>query len=148
MSRFSTESKRVGYGLAVGINVLLLVVVNNILGWGWFPWLTPEFEDVLPIINLALAVNIVLNLIYMAFDEPRFKAVTQILVNLLAIAVLVRMFQIYPFDFSAHEFPVDIAAFDLSWDLLTRLLLGLAIFETSVAVVMEVVNLFREAEAT
>ena len=144
--RTSIGARRFGYAVAVGVNVLLLVVANNILDWGWVPWLTPEFETVLPIINLSLGVNIVVNLFYMAYDEPPFKAVTQIIVNLFAIAVLVRTLQVYPFDFSAFDFPVTISAFDLTWDLVTRFVLGLAIFGTAIAVVAETVKLSRSID--
>ena len=48
-SSFSTKAKRFGYAVAVGIHVLLLVVANNLLDWGWFPSLTPEFDELLPI---------------------------------------------------------------------------------------------------
>ena len=73
-SRASIGTRRFGYAIVVGINVLLVVVVNNILSWGWLPWLTPGFEKLLPVINLALGVNIVLNLLYMARDGPPFKS--------------------------------------------------------------------------
>lgn len=129
--------------MAIGINVLVAVVANNILSWEVLPWLTPEFDDLLPIINIAIAVNIVLNLVYMAYDPPKLKAVGEIGVNVIAIVVLVSTFQVYPFDFSAYEFPVDVSAFDLSWDSVARLVLGLAIFGTAVAVVTETVRLFR-----
>jgi hypothetical protein len=142
-SRASIGTRRFGYAIAVGINVLLVVVVNNLLDWGWLKWLTPEFEKLLPVINLALGVNIVLNFLYMAYDEPPLKAATQIIVNLIAIAVLVRTLQVYPFDFSAYDFPIDISAFDLTWDLVARLLIGLAILGTAIAVVTETVKLSR-----
>lgn len=38
--RASIGARRFGYAVAVGVNVLLLVVVNNILDWGWVPWLS------------------------------------------------------------------------------------------------------------
>lgn len=145
MSNLSAEAKRVGYAVAIGVNVLLLVVVNSILGWGWFPWLTPEFGEVLPVLNVALVFNIVMSLVFMAYDEPWLKAITRIVANLLAIGVLARTWQVYPFDFSGYDFPVDIAAFELDWDLVTHLILGLAIFGTTVAVVMEIVKLLRPA---
>jgi len=144
----SIGTRRFGYAIAVGINVLLVVVVNNLLGFGWLPWLTPEFEKLLPVINLALIVNIVLNLLYMAHDEPPFKAATQIIVNLIAIGVLVRTLQVYPFDFSAYDFPIDISAFDLTWDLVARLVIGLAILGTAIAVVTETVKLSRALNRT
>ncbi len=146
--RFSTPAKRFGYSVAVGIHVLLLVAVNNLLGWGWFPWLTPEFDDLLPIINQALAFSIAVYLLYMVYDKPWFKAITQIVVNVIAIAVLIRTWQVYPFDFSAHDFPVDGLAVDLSWDWLIRFVLGLAIFGTVIAIVTETVRPFRKKEPT
>ena len=84
----------------------------------------------------------------MAYDKPWFKAITQVVVNVIAIAVLVRTLQVYPFDFSAHDFPVDVSAFDLSWDWLTRFVLGVAIFGTVIAVVTETVRPFREKDPT
>jgi len=147
-SRASIGTRRFGYAIAVGINILLVVVVNNLLGWGWLPWLTPEFEKLLSVINLALGVNIVLNLLYMAYDVPPFKAATQIMVNLIAIAVLVRTLQVYPFDFSAYDFPIDISAIDLTWDLMARLLIGLAILWTAIAVVTEAIKLSRALDRT
>lgn len=134
--------------MAVGVNVLLVVVANNLLALGWLPWLTPEFENVLPVINLALAVNIVLNLLYLAYDEPPFKAATQIIVNLIAIGVLVRTLQVYPFNFSAYDFPIDISALDLTWDLLARLVIGLAILGTAIAVITDTVKLSRAFDRT
>jgi hypothetical protein len=147
-NRFSTDAKRLGYAVSIGVNVLLLVVVNNLLGWGWFPWLTPAFEDLLPVINLALVVNIVLGLLYMFYDEQRFKAVAQIVVNLIAIVVLIRTWQVYPFDFSGHDFPVEISAFDLTWDVLVRFLIGVAIFGVAIAIVTETMKLFRKPDRT
>jgi len=147
-SRASSGTRRFGYAIAVGINVLLVVVVNSLLGWGWLPWLTPEFEKLLSVINLALGVNIVLNFLYMAYDEPPFKAATQIMVNLIAIVVLVRTLQVYPFDFSAYDFPIDTSAIDLTWDLVARLFIGLAIVGTAIAVVTETVKLSRALDRT
>ena len=73
MSGATTEVKRVGYAVAIGVNVLLLVGVNNSLAWGWFPWLTPEFGDVLPILNLALVFNIVVSVLLMFYDESQVE---------------------------------------------------------------------------
>jgi len=147
-SRASIGTRRFGYAIAVGINILLVVVVNNLLGWGWLPWLTPEFEKLLPVINLALGVNIVLNLLYMAHDDTPFKAATQIMVNLIAVVVLLRTLQVYPFDFSAYDFPIDISAIDLTWDLVARLLIGLTILGMAIAVVTEAIKLSRALDRT
>ena len=76
------------------------------------PWVRADFEKLFQGINRALGVNIVLAFVYMAYDEPPFKAATQIMVNLIAIVVLMRTLQVYPFDFSAYDFPIVVSAID------------------------------------
>ena len=139
----SHAARRGGYAVAIAVNVVLLVVINNLLSWGWFPWLTSEFEDLLPIINVALVANIAVYVLYMFYDDEPLKTVAQIVLNVLAMAVLVRALQIYPFDFSDYEFPAEISAFELSWDLLVRFVIGLAVFGTAIAIVTQIVKLIR-----
>lgn len=72
-------------------------------------------------------------------DEPHSEV---------AIAVLAWTLQVYPFDFSAYDFPIVISAFDLTWDLAARLVIGLAIVGTAIAVVTETVKLSRALDRT
>ena len=51
---------------------------------GWFPWLASAFSDLLPIVNVALGVNIAVYLLYMFYDEEPLKSVTQIILSVLA----------------------------------------------------------------
>jgi hypothetical protein len=60
----------------------------------------------------------------------------------------VRTLQVYPFDFSAYDFPIEISAFDLTWDLVARLVIGLAILGTAIAVVTETMKLSRALDST
>jgi len=137
--KFSTEARRFGYAVAVGVNVVLVLVVNNIQQWGLAPWLTDEFGEMLWLINLSLGVSIAVNLAYMAYDEVWFKAATQILVNGIVVVVALVAFQIYPFDFSAYAF---------NWDLLVRFIIGGAIFGSVIGVITETVKLFRAQSRT
>ena len=45
----SPAARRFGYLVAIGVNLVLLYVVNNLLEWGVPEFLTDDFERVLPI---------------------------------------------------------------------------------------------------
>ena len=44
----SRLTRRVGYMAAAVVNTVMLWVANHLLGWGWPPFLTRSFEDLLP----------------------------------------------------------------------------------------------------
>jgi hypothetical protein len=138
-TRFSTENRRFGYAVAVGVNVVLVLVINNIQEWGVAPLLTAEFGELLWLINLSLGVSIAVNLVYMAYDDVWFKAATQIIVNGIWVVVAVVAFQIYPFDFSVYAF---------NWDLLASFMIGVAIIGSVNGVITETVKLLRVRDRT
>jgi hypothetical protein len=117
-----------GYIVAVGINAAILVIVNNVLDWGWLPFLTKDFADLLWLIDLSLLATIGVNLIYIWYDPRWFKSFGQIVTGAISIVVLARMLQVFPFDFSG-------TAFD--WSMVTRAVLILALVGTAIGVLVE-----------
>jgi hypothetical protein len=97
-------AKHIGYGFAVVINVVMLIVVLNILDWGWLSFLTDEFDEVVPWISLSLVASIIANLIYQFNDSVLVKATGQIGTNLISIFVTYQVLRMFPFDFSAFDF--------------------------------------------
>ena len=79
------SAKRFGYVIAIGINLVMFFVVQNILEWGWLPFLTEEFAEVVPWISFSLIVSIAANLVYQVDDSPTVKSLGQIVVNLISI---------------------------------------------------------------
>ena len=128
--------RRIGYAIAVALNVAFLVIANNILDWGWLPWLTEDFSDVLPIMNASLIASIVANVAYLAYDARWFKGLTELGLLVIALIVTIRFWQVFPFDFSAYDF---------GWGTLVRWLLGLALFGVCVAILVQVIQLARLA---
>ena len=124
--------RRFGYLLAAALNGAFLYVVNNVLDWDVAPFLTDSFEEATPIIRLALWATIFVNLAYLFFDPKWFKSVTQIGLAGISIAATVRIYQVFPFDFSAYEFP---------WETLTRTILIIAIVGAAISIIVEVVRL-------
>jgi hypothetical protein len=98
------SAKHLGYGIAVVINVVMLIVVLNILDWGWLSFLTDEFVEVVPWIALSLVASIIVNLIYQFNDTVLVKSTGQIGTNLISIFVTYQVFRVFPFDFSAFDF--------------------------------------------
>ncbi|HEU4915111.1 MAG TPA: hypothetical protein VFV13_00935 [Acidimicrobiia bacterium] len=123
--------RRFGYGLAVVINVVMLIVVQNILDWGSLPFLTDEFTEVVPWISLSLVASILANLIYQFNDSPTVKSTGQILVNLISVSVSYVVLQVFPFDFSGYGF---------DWAIVVRIVLILAIVGSGIGVLTETIK--------
>lgn len=132
----SPANRRVGYVVAAAVNVVVLYVVVNLLAWGWLPFLTDEFASVLPLLRLSLLATIAVNVVYLWYDPPAFRAVVQIVLSVIAVAVALRVYDVYPFDFSRYG---------PAWDVAARVLLILAIIGTIIGIVVEVVRFARAA---
>jgi hypothetical protein len=74
----------------------------------------------------------VANVLYLWYDPAWFKSVCQVGVSLIGLAGAIRMWQVFPFDFSAYSF---------NWAALTRVVLVLAVFGSAVGIVVELVRL-------
>ena len=130
----SRATRRFGYAVAIAVNAVLLVVVNNLLEWGWFSWLTDDFELVVPLVNASLVATILVTVAYLVYDPAWFKAATQILVNVIGLGVIVRMLRVFPFDFSAYDF---------NWAAVARGVLIVGLLGVIAGTIAEVVKLIR-----
>lgn len=138
-SRPPLASRRVGYAVAIAVNVVMLVIAVNLLDWGWFPWLTSAFDDVVPLIVFSLAVSIVLNAAWLFFDPPRFRSVGQIITNVVSVIVTVRLYQVFPFDFSPYDF---------NWGAVARIVMIVAAVGAAVGALADVAKLARETNSS
>ncbi len=112
----SSVGRRVGYAIGALVNVALLVALNVWPGWDAVPFLTADFEQVLGLINLSLAVGFLTSVANFALDNFGAKALGDLATNVIGIAVSVRLLQVFPFDFSG--------GFDWSWIVRTLLVIG------------------------
>jgi hypothetical protein len=128
------SAKHLGYGIAVVINIVMLIVVLKILDWGWLSFLTDEFVEVVPWIALSLAASIIVNLIYQFNDTVLVKSTGQIGTNLISIFVTYRVFRVFPFDFSA---------FDFDPGTVVRVVLILAMVGSAIGVFVEAMKLMN-----
>jgi hypothetical protein len=124
--------RRVGYAIAVLVNLVMLVIVQNILDWGWLPFLTGDFAQVVPWVSLGLVASIVANAVYQFNDTLIVKSTGQIGVNLISVIVTYQIWRVFPFDFSAYEF---------NWEGLVQIVLVLAIVGAGIGVLAEATKL-------
>ncbi len=130
-ARRSRSARRVGYALTAGVNLIAWWITLNLLDWGWPSFLTGAFEDLSALIGFSLAATAVMNLTWMAHDPPRFKHTAQIALNVVSMAVTIRTWQVFPFDFST---------FSYDWTVVVRLAIGASMLGLIVASVSELVK--------
>jgi len=124
--------RRVGYVVAVLVNAAVLYAVNVWPGWQALPFLTEDMRLVLGLVNASMLVSIVAN---MVVADPRWlKALGDIVTTAVGIAALVRMWQVFPFDFSGSSF---------DWALVVRVAMGVAIGGSAIALVVAFVSFVK-----
>lgn len=122
-------ARRVGYIIGAAVNGVFIYVANNLLDWDAFPWLTAEFADVLPAINVSLVAGVIVNLLYVANDSVRVKSTGDIVTAVIALVVAARVWAVFPFDFSTYSF---------RWAATVRVILGVTLAVLVIAVIASI----------
>lgn len=133
--RPSRGARRVGYFVAVGVNAAMLFAVNTWPGWDVLPFLTGETEQVIGWVNASIVVSLVANLVYLLDDRRWLRALGDIVTTGVGIVAMVRLWQVFPFDFDAGT---------LDWALVARILLAVGIIGSVIGVLVALVALVRE----
>jgi hypothetical protein len=115
--RPSLASRRFGYAVSILIDLALWYGVLVWPGWSVLPFLTPATELVLPIVITSFIVGALVNVVWFVHDPAWLRALGNLVTTMVAVAVGVRVWEVFPFDFGAAE----------GWPLLVRVLLGLGI---------------------
>jgi len=130
--RPAVGARRAGYLVAVLVNAAMLYAVNVWPGWESVPFLTEGMRLVIGLVNLSIVVNLGANVVYLLRDPPWLKALGDILTTAVGLVALVRIWQVFPFDF-------DDGSFD--WTLVVRVLLGVGIVGSSIGIGVAAVSL-------
>ncbi|KGJ73386.1 hypothetical protein GY21_11560 [Cryobacterium roopkundense] len=124
-------ARRTGYALGLLINGAVLYAVNVWPGWQAVPYLTDEAGQLLGLVNLSLIAGMFTNAIYLIVDYPRLKALGDLVTLGIGIAVLVSVWQVFPF-----AFPIG---FD--WNLIARIVLVLSLIGSVIGILVQLVIL-------
>jgi hypothetical protein len=132
--RRSGTAGRAGYLIAAAFMGVFLYLLNAEPGWRDIPFLTEETDQVLGLVNLSLVASLVANLVYMLSDAPWLKALGGLATTGIGLAALVRIWQVFPFDFAGYSF---------DWPLAIRIVLVVGIVGSAIGVVAQFVSLLR-----
>ncbi len=134
-----TAVARAGYVAAIAVDVVLLWVTHQLLAWGWPGFLTEDFTQVIGLVSASLVVSMVVNAGFLVRNTGPFRALGDLVNASVALAVTVRMWQVFPFDFTGYA---------NVWNGLVRGALILGMVATGIAVVANIGKLAAAAGST
>ncbi|QNN51976.1 hypothetical protein [Nocardioides mesophilus] len=126
-------ARRVGYGVGALVNAVLLVLVNLWPGWDAVPFLTADTERVVGFVNASILAGLLTNLVYLLRDPAWLKSFGTMLTTGVGLAAIVAMWRVFPFDFDGSS----------TWELVTRILLGIAAVGSAIGFVVALIGLRR-----
>jgi hypothetical protein len=135
--RQTQAGRRAGYVVAAVLNGVLLWLIHVWPGWDAVPFLTADFEIVLWLVDLSLVVTIVLNLVYLVRDPRWLTAAGAVVTTAIGLAAVIRMMQVFPFDFGDSDV----------WPVVFRLLLWGALVGSIIGIVANLVTMVRAIAA-
>jgi|SRR5688572_18581791 hypothetical protein len=125
-------ARRVGYAVAIAVDVVLLLLVNRSPGWAAVPFLTPDAAQVVGLVNAALVTGLVVDAVSLVTDPPWLRALGEVATTAVGLAALVAIWQVWPLDVT------------LGWDMLARLTVGIGIAGSVIGIVAAMVRFVRE----
>ena len=136
--RHPTTTARVGYSIAIVLNAIMLWMAHQLLRWEWPAFLTEEFDRLLPIVTASFLASIAVNGALLIRDASRFRGLTDLVTAAFGLAVSLRTWTVFPFDFSGYG---------NDWTWLARTVVVVGIVGTSIGIGVAVVKMVRPAAA-
>lgn len=96
--RIPKKYRILGHLLLVIIFALIMYVFNNMIRWE-AQVVTTDWSKVLSILNISLGLTILAHLFFIFYDPKKLQSAVQIIIDVVGLAVLYRMFTVYPFKF-------------------------------------------------
>lgn len=132
-ARPGPAARRFGYVIGAAINAVMLYLVNRSPGWEAVPFLTDATTQVLGLVNASIAVSLVANLVYLAWDPPWLKALGDLVTTSVGVLSMVRIWQVWPLDLPDGS----------AWNVIARVLVGVGIVGGLIGVIASVARFFR-----
>ncbi len=95
------SGRQVGYVAAIIANLVVLWAFHNLLRWG-VPFLTKDWNAVLPFVDLSIWATMAANAMWLFYDGRWFRRLVQIGLNVLSFRVMWAMYRIFPFQFELY----------------------------------------------
>ena len=126
--------RRIGYTVAILVNLLVFGFINVWPGWEAFDVVTPAAADVVPLVNLSIGAAILVNVVYLFADGVRIKALGEMVTATFTVVVSLAVLDVFPFNFSGYAFP---------WEWLIRFVLIIAVIGSAISLLVNLWRLIR-----
>ncbi|MEW6010775.1 MAG: hypothetical protein CIT03_03830 [Methanobacterium sp.] len=112
------KEKKADFVVAIVVNIIIWYIANNILNWN-ISFITPEFSQVLGILNVLILSTIGANIIFLAYYRGWLHNLLKIILNVLGLLVASAFYQVFPFSFSQEIY---------TWGVLLALILAMVVY--------------------
>jgi hypothetical protein len=133
-TRSRTTARRGSYLAGALADVILLVLINVSPGWRAVPALTEAAAEVVFVVDIALAIALVVNLICLIRPRRPLTLVGDVVSTAAGLVALIRTVQVFPFAFTDPT---------TDWATIVRLTLISIIVVVSIALLVQLVVLVR-----
>lgn len=135
--RVPTSAKRLGCLVAAAINGVMLWAAHQLLDWGWPGFLTDDFAQALGLVTASFIASIVVNLALAVHHRGRSRAAADLVTAAFALAVGLRLWEVFPFDFTGYG---------TDWTQPTRIVIGVAVAVTGIAIIANLAKLIAGSD--
>lgn len=139
---FDTPARAVtatGHLVAVAINIALLYVVRNLGEWDLLSFLTDDYDKVIGPISVSIVATVAGHLLKIAMPGRRLGLAIDGVVTVFGFYALLRIFQVFPFEFDPDGF---------RWDLVARFVLVVGLLGSAIGVLVTPLRLLQGAAPT
>ncbi|WP_370962534.1 hypothetical protein [Amycolatopsis sp. cg9] len=126
--------RRAGYLIGALVNVLVLLAAHAWPGWEAVPFLTGDTPRVLGVVDLALTAGVATNVAFLGYDPEWLTALGGLVTTLAGLVAVVRVWQVFPFDFAGSSF---------DWPVTARVLLVVGIAGSVLGALVQLATLVR-----
>jgi len=111
-------------------NIIIHVILIYVLGrlTSWFSFLNDSFNIILWLLYLSCFATIVINIIYLFFDQDWFKSASKLFLNLFSSIIIYTIIVIFPFDIAQSNV------------IITNIILYIILFGTIIGAIVELIR--------
>jgi len=122
---------------AIIVNIIILYIVNNLLGWK-ISFIAPTWTQVLFILNVSIVANILANIGFLIYQRGWFRSLAQIILTIIGFVVAYEFYVVFPFIIQTEWIAIGL-----------KILIILAMVAFVIATIVEVLRLiFINSEKT
>ena len=129
----------IGHVVAIGVNLVLLYVVQNLGEWDLLWFLTSDYSRVIEPISVSIIATAVGHALKIILPGQRIGLLIDGVVTVFGFYALLRIFQVFPFEFDPDGF---------RWDRVARFVLVIGLLGSAIGILVTPLRMLQGAVTT